>query len=222
MKATSVASAFVALAVVLTSAGCATESKADGALGRQVCIESDLGGSYIEKTSGDVSVDNLAALSDNPSAMRDRLTRAGLRGGRFAYWVHTVPKPPFDPPLEVVCQALEFRSDEQAAAFVHDLQPTPDDLASTAIAWLAEGDRHVEEFVLSRAGAQPGTPVATGPRAFKITARGNDVDFTIYASVESDGRFVRTVYVGRNGDPSGVTWDDAASVAMAIEHRLGE
>ena len=58
----------------------------------------------------------------------------------------------------------------EATAFVSNLKPTPDDLASAAIAWLAKGDRHVEEPPVSHGAGLPSAPV---PRTFKITASGS-------------------------------------------------
>jgi hypothetical protein len=220
MRRTNFALPFAALAILLSAAACSADAGGSSGLKQQICTESDLGGSYIEKTSGGITIQNLADLSSDTSARAKQLKAAGMHDGRFAYWVHTVPKPPFDPPLEVVCQALEFGSPAQAQAFVRGLKPTPDDLASTGMVWLAKGHRTVEEIQLSRAGTQPGTPSAAGPRAFKITASGDEVQFTIFASVVADGRYVRTVYVGKEGNAAGLTYDDAGKVEGAVQQRV--
>jgi hypothetical protein len=219
MRRTNFALPLAALAIVLSGAACSADAGGSGALKEQICTESDLGGSYIEKTSGGITIQNLANLSSDAAARSKQLKAAGMHDGRFAYWIHTVPKPPFDPPLEVVCQALEFRSPAEAQAFVRGLQPTPDDLASTGMVWLAKGHRTVTTVEHMEQGVQPGTPLPA-QQTFKITARGDQVDFTIYAVVEADGRYVRTVYVGKEGDPSGLTYLDAGKVASAIQQRV--
>ena len=217
MRAKRCSCLLAAVAVIAVAAGCATSGGGDTAqLKEQLCTEADLGGSYIDKTSGAITVQNLADLSDNTSARKKQLEAAGVEGGRFAYWEHTVPNPPFNPPLEVVCQALEFGSPTEAAAYIRDLKPTPDDLASTAMAWLANGHRSVEEVDLPVAGDGQ----LALPRAFKITASGSSVDFTIYVSVQADGAFVRTIYVGKQRGGPAVTFNDAANIGAAINQRL--
>lgn len=215
MRLTKLSLAFAALALSASAAACASDASGDSVLNHQVCTEADLGGSYIEKTVGDVSIGNLADLSSDSSARSRELTQAGMVEGRFAYWVHTVPNPPFDPPLEVVCQAIEFHSAQEATAFVHDIKPTPDDLASNAIAWLADDHRSVEE--LQRSGASTAGPVR---REFKVTATGNSLHVTIYATIEADGRFVRTIYVGKNAGGAPVTANDPEKIGAAIARRL--
>lgn len=203
------------LAAFAVAAGCASEVGGDtAALKQQLCTEADLGGGYIDKTSGDISVQNLADLASDSSARSKQLKSAGMVGGRFAYWVHTVPDPPFIPPLEVVCQALQFHSPTEAAAYVRNIKPTPDDLASSGLTWLADSHRKVEELFFSQQGDGPVR------RTFKLTASGNDVDFTIYAEVMADGEFVRTVYVGQNAGGPAVTANDAGKISVAIGNRL--
>lgn len=220
MRASSLACAFAACVIVVASAGCTARASGSitGGLEQQLCVESELGGDYAEKTSGDLSLANLAALSDDSASMQKRLEADGLKGGLFTYWVHTVPKPPFEPPLEVVCQALEFDSEAGAQAFVAELKPTPDDLASSAMAWIAEGKRSVEELPLPATGDAAET--LERARAFKLTASGNQVDFTIYAVVVDAGKYVRTVYIGRNGNPGDVQLADAVQIVAAVAGRV--
>ena len=222
MRAKRCSCLLAAVAVIAVAAGCATSGGGDTAqLKEQLCTEADLGGGYIEKTTGAITVQNLADLSDNTSARKKQLDDAGVEGGRFAYWEHTVPNPPFNPPMEVICQALQFHSADEAAAFVRNLKPTDDDLASTAMTWLPDGHRSVEELFLSQAGVFPGTQVPPERRAFKITASGDSLDFTIYATVEQDGAFVRTIYAGKNAGGPPPTLNDAGKIAAAISQRLG-
>ncbi len=219
MRAKRCSCLLAAVAVIALTAGCATSGGGDtDQLKQQLCTEADLGGGYIEKTSGAITVQNLADLSDNSGARKKQLDDAGVEGGRFAYWEHTVPNPPFNPPLEVICQALQFGTSAEAAAFVRNLKPTDDDLASTAMTWLPDGHRSVEEMPLSH-GA--GLPDATVPRAFKITASGSGLNFTIYATVGQDGAFVRTIYAGKNAGGPAPTLNDAGKIAAAISQRLG-
>jgi hypothetical protein len=89
------------------------------------------------------------------------------------------------------------------------------------MAWLADEHRSVERLDLSQAGTQAGTPVPAR-QAFKITARGTDVNFTIYALIEAAGRYVRTVYVGRDDAESNLAFNNAGKIAAAIEQRVGQ
>lgn len=216
MRAKRCSCLLAAVAVIAVTAGCATSGGGDTTqLKEQLCTEADLGGGYIEKTTGAVTVQNLADLSDDASARKKQLNDAGVEGGRFAYWEHSVPNPPFNPPVEVVCQALQFGSAAEAAAFVRNLKPTDDDLASTAMTWLPDGHRTVDEVFSSQMGSGPAR------RYFKITASGSGLDFTIYATVEQDGAFVRTIYAGKNAGGPAPTLNDAGKIAAAITQRLG-
>jgi len=223
MRAKRASCLLAAVAVISFTVGCATSGGGDTAqLKQQLCTEADLGGGYIEKTTGAITVQNLADLSDNTSARKRQLDDAGVEGGRFGYWEHTVPNPPFNPPVEVICQALQFHSPAEAAAFVRNLKPTDDDLASTAMTWLPDAHRTVAEIPLSQAGVFAATPAAASPRAFKITASGSSLNFTIYATVEQDGAFVRTIYAGKNAGGPAITLNDAGKIAATITQRLAK
>ena len=120
-------------AMLLAGTACSDDSASSAsakALDHQLCTSSDVGPDFREEAAGSFTPGNLADLASNSSARRDQLDAAGLKDGRFAYWKHLVADPPFPPPLEIVCQAMEFGSSEQAAAYVSGLHATPEDLAS--------------------------------------------------------------------------------------------
>ena len=159
-------------------------------LENQVCLQQDVPADFRRQTSGDFTAQNLADLSPNPKQRLQQLATAGMRDGHFAYWKQTVGSPPFEPPLDIVCQVLEFDSAPAAAAFVQTIHPEPADLATTALTWLPEGSRTVFEAP---------TTLSPAARAFAIRAEDSQTSVDISAVVFADGRYVRTVYLGGNG-----------------------
>jgi hypothetical protein len=181
-------------------------------LHQQVCNSDDLGGQFREETAGDFSAGNLAALSDDAPQRTKELDAAGLKGGHFAYWKHTVPDPPFDPPIEAVCQVMEFGSETEAASFVKAMKATPEELATTAITWLPDGERSVTEESTAALG------LPSGARGFRLTASDAHADAKLWVVVLPAGHFVRSVYVGDSeGD---ATLAQAATIQMRMLQRL--
>lgn len=176
-----------------------------------VCANSDLAGDYLLQTDGEVSARNLADLSSDAPRREAALKAAGLRGGRFTYWKQAVGRPPFDPPGEIVCQALEFATGEDAAGFVRDLQANPEELATTAITWLPAGGRVAEEVAVP---AVPGLPAAA--RAFRVAGTSAQASVEYYAVVAANGRLVQSAYVGARGS---ATAEDAAAVLANLTGR---
>ncbi|MEP7216249.1 MAG: hypothetical protein ABI782_08350 [Anaerolineaceae bacterium] len=192
--------------------GCASHGNADDhvtGLENQVCLQPDVPADFRRQTSGDFTAQNLADLGPNPEQRLKQLAAAGMRDGHFAYWKQTVGSPPFEPPLDVICQALAFDSESHAAAFVQAIRPRPDDLATTALTWLPDGSRTVTE--------EP-TTLSPTARAFAIRAEDSQTSVEISAVVFPDGRFVRTVYIGGNGRPASVV--DAVEIQLHISERL--
>lgn len=139
---------------------------------------------------GEVSVRNLADLSDDAPRRERELRSAGLRGGRFSYWKEQVGRPPFDAPAEVLCQALEFESASDAERFVRELTASAGELAITAMKWLPKEHRTAEEMDLSTAVALP-----AGARAFRLNASGDGANVELYVVVAPNGRYVQTAHV---------------------------
>lgn len=202
--------------LAILAVSCANEgSTADPAapLNEQVCNQSDLGDAYRQQTAGDFTPENLAGLAPDADEREAALEANGLTGGHFAYWKHIVPRPPFAPPLEVVCQAMVFKSPEEAAQFVAELEASPDDLASTAITWLPDGDRSASEEPLNN------TELPAGARGFRIDASDSNLDVTLFAVVVPAGRYVRSVYVG-DMEENKATLEGAVDIQTRIQERL--
>lgn len=202
-----------ALAIGATlAAGCGGAGTAkDNTTGleNQVCLQQDVPTDFHPQTSGDFTPQNLADLGPGPDQRLRHLAGAGLRGGHFAYWKQSVGSPPFDPPLDIICQVLEFDSEAHAAAFVLAIQPTPSDLVTTALMWLPQGSQTVVE--------QPATLLPPA-RAFAIRAEDSQTSVDISAVVLPDGNYVRTVYLGGNGRRGSIV--DAALVQERMSARL--
>lgn len=191
---TATSPALLALALALVAA-CGSGEGASAGLGADItCTPEDLGAEYHLLTEGEVSVQNLAGLSDDARARQQQLQEAGLRGGRFSYWEEQVGRPPFAPPMQVLCQALEFESAEAAGRFLRELTDDPDELATTAMKWLPRERRAAEEIT-----ADAGKSLPAGARSFRITASGAGVDVEIYAVITPNGAYTQGVYVSGAG-----------------------
>lgn len=203
-----------ASSLVLLAVSCSDVSGLNSGtdLNQQVCNDQDLGGQFREETAGDFSAGNLGGLADDSTERTKELNAAGLMGGHFAYWKHTVTDPPFDAPIEAVCQVMEFGSESQATSFVAALKATPDDLSTSAIVWLPNGERAVNEE------ATVGTGLPTAARAFQLTASGPHADAKLFVVFVPSGRFVRSVYVG--DEEGSATLVLAASIQTRIQERL--
>lgn len=193
-------------------AGCASPGGGDdrvAGLEVQVCLQQDVPADFRRQTSGDFTPQNLADLGSNPKQRLQQLATEGMRGGHFAYWKQTVGSPPFEPPLDIVCQVLEFDSAPAAATFVQTIHPEPADLATTALTWLPVGSRTVFEAP---------TTLSPAARAFAIRAEDSQTSVDISAVVSADGRYVRTVYLGGNGRRATIV--DAEAIQKHIAERL--
>lgn len=160
------------------------ETDLANSLDRQVCTGADLGDGFNHQTSGDFSPANLAALGDDEQAQRKQFEAAGMIRGHFAYWKQVAGHPPFEPPLDIVCQVIEFESDDDATTFV----ATQGNAAAPAVIALLPPTRQQAEVTA------PGAPA--GSRAFAITADSDAGRLTLGAVIAAAGRYVRSVYTG--------------------------
>ena len=206
------AAILLAAALLAMLAACGDDSAsspAAEALDRQLCTSADVGPDFRQEAAGSFTPGNLADLSSQPSARRTALASAGLTDGRFAYWKHFVGDPPFPPPLEIVCQAMQFGSPSEANAYVASLQSTPEDLATTAISWIPDDNRTVTPTAL---------PPGSGGRGFQISAGGSSDHVDLFAVVIASGPYVRTVYAGKQGGTALLS--DATMVQDRMSARL--
>ncbi len=183
------------------------ETRPANALDARVCTQQDLGGGFNEETAGNFTPANLADLGPNSGKRSRALTGAGLIRGHFAYWKEVPAAPPFEPQTDVVCQAIEFETADEAAAFVHALRPAEDSLVTAGIAWLHDGRREVTEA--------PAPLDPAGARAFVIRTTGGDENAAVYAVIVARGAYVRSVYLQTPG-VSGQLERAAAILAATI------
>ncbi|MBA4179101.1 MAG: hypothetical protein C0506_00790 [Anaerolinea sp.] len=164
------------------------QSQPGDRLEQHACTQDDVGAGFNLQTSGDFSPANLADLGYNAPARLTRFRAAGMTRGHFVYWKEIAGKPPFDPPLDIVCQVMEFQSDAQARTFVENA--SLHDITSNLIGWLP--------------GSYEATPVeapgASGSnRTFTLSGDGEAGPVTVAGVVMADGRYVRIVSLGGPG-----------------------
>ncbi len=203
---TRLALALGALCVAL--GGCSDASEAgDTALDPYLCEPGDLDGGFLQLVAGAFSREDLGGLGRDPETRKREYRAAGMERGRFVFWKERLPKPPFDPPVNVVCQVLVFGSAEQAAAWVASLDADAEDLAASGILWLPGGERLTEEIA----------PIA-GARAFRVTAEEGQARVTLIATYGAEGNIVRSVFAGdRDGR---VTAEYVAAIRGRQDARL--
>lgn len=173
-----------------------------------VCDHADVGDGYLLQVTGSFTPGDVAALTTGRDGQDDELRRMGFRGGHFSYWKQVVGHPPFDPPESILCEAMEFASDDGAREFVRKFDPAgATDLPG--LLPLPEGETRITE----------GTPAGSdaADRTFVIQADGEPVDVYVVAAVSARGRFVQTTYAGgQRNDPG------SAKQAEVIHSRLLE
>ena len=188
-----------ALGAILLSTlafGAACSGEAHHELDPYLCTQEDLGNGFQQLIDGDVSPRNLADLGPDPGERERQFLAAGMERGRFVVFKQALPKPPFDPPVNVLCQALEFNSADSAKAWVLGLAPEPDTIRTSAMGWLPAGTLTVTEGF-------PGTP--TGPtstagisasRAFAVHGgSGHESTYVVY-EFRAYGAFVTVSAAG--------------------------
>jgi hypothetical protein len=175
-------------------AACGQGADPSSTLDQYLCAQSTLGDDYQELIRGEFTPRDLAALAEDAPARERSYRDAGMRDGKFVYYKAVLPKPPFQPPVNVVCQAIEFETVEGAQQWIRNLQPG-DALDSMAFGRVPQ-DGFKEEETRPPAGlASSDQPL----RRFDASG-GVDAERTfVYSLVGSEGRIVRTVSVGRRG-----------------------
>ena len=185
-----------------------------GDLKPQLCNQEDVGPDYRQLTDGDFSVRDLADLGPDADTREGELRQAGARHGRFVLFKQSLPKPPFEPPVNVVCQALQFDSTASAEAFVSNLRPD-DSLATTAMIWIPRGDR---AFAAESASGDDSARSAS----FTIRAGSGEERMNAVYQAVAHGDVVLTIVVGEaDGTPSAEQRTRFAETVKARDARLG-
>jgi hypothetical protein len=199
--------AAILLAASLVACTDASE-KGDDELDRYLCAQEDLSWEFHEQVAGSFSANDLGSLGDGTDERKAAYREAGLLRGRFVFWKESLPRPPFDPPLNVVCQVLVFESQAQAKAWVEGLVADSDEIAATGIVWLPGGERRVDEVA---AGERPG-------RTFYIEADEREARVSLWATYEVHENLVLSVFAGdREGR---LELEDVQAIQAARDARL--
>lgn len=181
-----------------------------------LCAQEDVGPDYQQLTDGDFSVKDLADLGPDASRRERELRDAGARHGRFVLFKQSLPKPPFHPPVNVVCQALQFGSPDEAQAFVRGLR-ADDSLGTTAMTWIPMDDR---DFVVVNAAESP-APRGEAWARFVIRAGAGEEKMNAIYDATSSGSTVFTIVVGEaDSTQSAEQRERLAAVLTARSHRL--
>ncbi len=202
----SLAAPLMAVAVL---AGCQASPRFDGLpLDPYLCEAEDLPFDAIEQTRGDFTAADLGGLSRDPEARKAEYRAAGMEGGRFVFWKQALPRPPFEAPVNVVCQALSFESADQAAAWVAGLAAEPRAVRDSGMLWAPLEGSQAEEL-----------PAREG-RLFRLEAAEGDARVRLYALHEARGKVVLSVFVGdRDGRTEAAT---ALAIAASRDARFGK
>jgi len=205
----------VALLGALLTA-CSSGVGNDDSVDTQLCTLEDLGGGYLEQARGDFDRDDLAGIAGAGKDGRvEVFGEAGLVKGRFVFWKQTLPKPPFEMPMNVLCQALVFESDEAAAEWVSGLTADADLLAAGLIGWLPEDSRGADERTFDATDLAPGT------RVFRLDAGSGDQRAMVLAMFEPVGELVRITATGGPGQAEDRALAVLDGVWTEVHARLG-
>lgn len=195
------------LAVGMLTVAC---SGGGGELDPYLCTLDDLGGGYQQLTTGNFSPRDLADLGPDAKDREREFRNAGMERGRFVFFKQALPKPPFDPPLNVVCQVLEFRSEEEAQQWIVDLHD-PGLLATSVVAWLPADHR---DGFWTQLNLADGIII---PESYGMRAGSGDTKVEARGVARVQGRFVASVTVGTAGpNPDGAT---VATALASMETR---
>ena len=178
---------------VSAAASCGEGSKGEE-LDSYLCTHEDVGEEYQELARGNFSPRDLADLGPDADSRVREFEDAGMEPGRFAFFKQALPKPPFDPPIDVLCQVIEFESDAAAQAFVRNMAPE-DSLATTAMAWIPDEDREFEEVP-----EHGQAPDGTQRFIYEVRAGGGGEAMAAKFDVLNFGKLVRTIAVGHSGE----------------------
>jgi len=185
LKATTSAIAFaLGLSVALASCSDASE-EGDTTLDRYLCTSEDLVTEFNQQVAGSFSATDLGSLGDGTEERKQAYREAGLERGRFVFWKELLPRPPFDPPVNVVCQVLVFGTPQQAMAWVANLEADADEIGASGIVWLPDGERSVEDLGSDETG-----------RTFRVVAEEGDARVSLWATYSVRGNLVLSVFAG--------------------------
>ena len=132
----------------------------------------------------------------------ERLERAGVDGGYFAYWKERLDRLEDDLASEIVCQVVAFGEATEASRFVAEL-PAEADWLSVTVAGIALAE--------GTGLAEVEAPGQGGTRAFRLEEPDGRVR---YAVVEARGRFMLSVHVG--GPAGEVSVGEAVAILEAM------
>ncbi len=201
-------SAAALFAAALLLAACGAQRAGGPELDPLLCAESDLPFDFLEQTRGDFTADDLGGLSRDHEERKREYREAGMQGGRFVFWKEALPRPPFDHPVNVLCQVLVFRSAEEAASWVEGLRVAPEVIRDTGMLWTPVTSLAVAEL-----------PSENG-RLFRLEADEDGGRTTIFALHEPRGNLVLSVFAG---DRAGrATAETVLRIAAARDARLEE
>ncbi|MGE0598567.1 MAG: hypothetical protein AB7J35_01910 [Dehalococcoidia bacterium] len=193
--------ALSAICLVVASA-CSASAGNNDEMDSYLCTHDDVGPDFIELSRGEFTPDDLANLSDDASKAKDQYQAAGLKRGRFVFWKEVLPHPPFDPPLNLLCQVLEFDSASDAAAYAAGLGGAAPQWAG--IAWLPDGDLKVE---------------SAGQDLRRITFQEAGQDVTVLVQSGASDRYFYSIYLGRDELPP--TEAEIAPIARGVAAHAG-
>ena len=175
---------YAALAAILaTSVACGGEL--DGSeLDRYLCDAKMFGPDVHESARGELTADDLERMGDGDGQAPDDVVAA-----KFALYVRTLPRPPFDPPGDLVCQVVEFEDEQAAAGWVAGLDANQP-LSGIVVGFLADGSFGREESVLPEyLDAAPGANL----RIFSGSPGHDRARSFVMVAVGAEGRFVRAL-----------------------------
>ena len=197
----------IAAALVLGACSDASE-EGDTSLDKYLCDREDLTWEFQQQTAGSFSANDLGSLGEDTDERKVAYREAGLQRGRFVFWKESLPRPPFDPPFNVVCQVLVFESGPQAQAWVQGLVADSTEIAATGIVWLPDGERTAEEIDDSVG------------RTFRVIADEGPASVRLWATYEVRGNLVLSVFAGdREGR---LELADVREIQAARNARLAE
>ncbi|MGE3075768.1 MAG: hypothetical protein AB7N24_18780 [Dehalococcoidia bacterium] len=173
---------------MLLATACSASAGNNDEIDSYLCTHGDVGPDFIELSRGEFTPADLANLSGDTSEAKAQYREAGLKRGRFVFWKEVLPHPPFDPPLNLLCQVLEFASAEDAAKYANGLGEAAPPWAG--LAWLPDGDLRVE---------------AAGPDLRRITFREAGQDVTVLVQSAATERYFYAIYLGRDEMPPAAT-----------------
>ncbi len=113
-----------------------------------------------------------------------------------------LPKPPFDPPLNLLCQVLEFDSPEDAAAYASEPGSAAPQWAG--LGWLPDNGLVVE---------------ATGADGQRITFQQAGQDVTVLVRHGTSDRYFYSVYLGQ--DAKTPPEAELGGILAAVAARIG-